>query len=204
MPRMRIPQVRGTDPEWTRTLETGKGQGGPAPGTEEPEAAATLGTVDRDAPCPIRQAPIAKSQPDSRKPQSAPRASHRRRAASPGQGKVRVEVRVRPDPAQTGRLRALAGPKAPEDRILALAAKRATSRLALDPRGPAPSDEKLRRDGTPSGRMVLFLPAEPVEALREMYDPFELLQLSALVRPQAESLFRAELEGVLADIEARL
>ena len=203
MPRMRIPQVRGTDPEWTRTLETGKGQGGPAPGTKAPSSATTLGTADRDAASTVRQAPIAKPQSAFRKPQPAPRAPHGQRDASPGQGKVRVEVRVRPDPAQTERLRALAGPKAPEDRILALAAKRATSRLALDPHGPAPSDEKLRRDGTPSGRMVLFLPAEPVEALREMHDPFELLQLSALIRPQAEPLFRAELEGVLADIEAR-
>ena len=197
MPRTRIPLVRGSDPEWTRTLETTKGQGAvsrPADAAPRPVAPPALARPDR-------QSATAKPQPAGAEAQVArPIGTH---SASPVAEKLRVEVRVRPDPRQTERLRYLSGPKAPEKRILALAAKRATARLVIDPAGPPPSEEKLRRDGTPSGRMVLFLPRKPVAALRGLHDPFELLQLSELVRPQAEPMFRQELDAVLTEIEAR-
>ena len=196
MPRTRIPLVSGTDPEWTRTLETGRGQAaaGPVPSAATPAA--------RPAPIEmLRQTATANAQPSPRKPQRAESGSVP--LAGPETTKLRVEVRVRPDARQTDRIRALSGPKAPERKILALAAKRATARLSLNPGGPAPSGETLRRDGTPSGRMVLFLPAGPVAALRGLHDPFELLQLSELVRPQGEPIFRAELEAVLLEIEGR-
>lgn len=197
MPRTRIPLVRGSDPEWTRTLETTKGQGAggrPAHAAPRPVAPAAPARPDR-------QSATAKPQPAGAEAQAArPIGSH---SAPPVAEKLRVEVRVRPDPRQTERLRHLSGPKAPEKRILALAAKRATARLVIDPAGPPPSEEKLRRDGTPSGRMVLFLPRKPVAALRGLHDPFELLQLSELLRPQAEPVFRQELDAVLTEIEAR-
>ena len=203
MPRTRIPLVSGTDPEWTRTLETGAGQGA-RPGAS-PVRPAAPPPMRADPPPSTPQAATANPQPPSRdlqRPGPVPRTAPADEAVDRAP-KVRVEVRVRPDPRQTRRIRALCGPRVPERKVLALAAKRATARLDLDPAGPPPSGETLRRDGTPSGRMVLFLPTGPVAALRGLHDPFELLQLSEIVRPQAEPLFRAELEAVLCEIEAR-